>query len=161
MREIHQGSKMSAVISVEEYLDLEFDDRSAADYVDGEVVERALPTPVHSYIQALLTLFFAPLLNRVRLILMSELHVQIEPRVFRVVDFAVYRDQRPEGRYATTSQTAWKTIAAGAFHMFGSWILSLSACTNTRTLACSSIPPFDCLNSISKSRRKSFSKISS
>jgi Uma2 family endonuclease len=88
-------------IGVEEYLDLAFDDRPEPDYVDGEVVERALPRPIHSQIQSLLTLFFAPLLTRVRLILMSELRVQIEPRLFRVIDFTVYRDARPEGRYAT------------------------------------------------------------
>ncbi len=89
-------------IGVEEYLDLVFDDRPEPDYVDGEVVERALPTPTHSQIQVLLGILFAPLLNRVRLILMSELRVQIQPRRFRVIDFAVYLDARPEGRYATT-----------------------------------------------------------
>src|SRR5579862_3243372 len=87
-------------IGVEEYLDLAFDDRPEPDYVDGEVVERALPTPIHSQIQALLGILFAPLLTRFRLVLMSELRVQIEPRRFRVVDFVVYRDTRPEGRYA-------------------------------------------------------------
>jgi hypothetical protein len=43
-------------IGVEEYLDLAFDDRPEPDYVDGEVVERALPTPIHSQIQAALIL---------------------------------------------------------------------------------------------------------
>ena len=87
---------------MEEYLDLVFDDQSEPDYVDGAVVERALPTPIHSQIQSLLTIFFAPLMSRFKLILMSELRVQIEPRRFRVVDFAVYCDARPEGRYATS-----------------------------------------------------------
>jgi Uma2 family endonuclease len=90
-------------IGVEEYLDLVFEDRPEPDYVDGEVVERALPTPIHSQIQILLGILFAPLLSRVRLILMSELRVRIQPRRFRVIDFSVYRDVRPEGRYATTS----------------------------------------------------------
>ena len=31
---------------------------------------------------------------------MSELRMHIEPRLFRVIDLAVYRDSRPEGRYA-------------------------------------------------------------
>jgi Uma2 family endonuclease len=88
-------------IGVEEYLGLVFPDRPEPDYVHGEVVERALPTPIHAQIQVLLGLLFAPLLSRVRLILMSELRVQIEPRLFRVVDFAVYLDARPEGRYGT------------------------------------------------------------
>lgn len=89
-------------IGVEEYLDLAFDDRPEPDYVDGEVVERALPTILHSQIQALLILLLAPLLNRTRLLLLPELRVQIEPRRFRVADLAVYRDPFPQGRYGTT-----------------------------------------------------------
>jgi Uma2 family endonuclease len=88
-------------IGVEEYLGLVFDDRPEPDYVYGEVVERTLPTPVHAQIQALLGILFAALSQRVRLVLMSELRVRIEPRLFRVVDFAVYLDARPEGRYGT------------------------------------------------------------
>ena len=89
-------------IGVEEYLDLAFDDRPEPDYVDGEVVERALPTPIHSQIQGLLILLFGPLMTRFRLVLLPELRMHVEPRRFRVVDLAVYRDSRPEGRYATT-----------------------------------------------------------
>jgi Uma2 family endonuclease len=88
-------------IGVEEYLGLVFDDRPEPDYVHGEVVERTLPTPIHSQIQALLILLLAPLLKRTRLFLLPELRVQIEPRLFRVVDFAVYLDSMPEGRYGT------------------------------------------------------------
>jgi Uma2 family endonuclease len=89
-------------IGVEEYLGLEFDDRPEPDYVDGVVVERTLPTPIHSQIQALLILLFAPLMTRFRLVLLPELRVRIEPRLFRVVDLAVYRGARPEGRYGST-----------------------------------------------------------
>jgi Uma2 family endonuclease len=88
-------------IGVEEYLALELPDRPEPDYVHGEVVERASPTSIHAQIQALLAVLFAPLQNRVRLVAMSELRVRIEPRLFRVIDFAVYRDSRPQGRYAT------------------------------------------------------------
>jgi Uma2 family endonuclease len=88
-------------IGVEEYLGLVFDDRPEPDYVHGEVVERALPTPIHGQIQLLLGVLFAPLSKRVRLAMMSELRVRVEPRLFRVVDFAVYLDARPEGRYGT------------------------------------------------------------
>src|SRR5260370_16038187 len=79
-------------IGVEEYLVLPHPDRPEPDYVHGEVVERSLPTPVHAQIQALLVLLFGRLLPRVRVTLMTELRVQIEPNLFRVVDFAVYRD---------------------------------------------------------------------
>jgi Uma2 family endonuclease len=88
-------------IGVEEYLGLVFDDRPEPDYVNGEVVERTLPTPIHGQIQALLAVLFSTLSKRVRLVMMSELRVRIEPRLFRVVDFAVYLDARPEGRYGT------------------------------------------------------------
>ena len=50
-------------IDVEEYLDLVFDDRPEPDYVDGEVVERALPTPIHGQIQVLLGIFVCALVD--------------------------------------------------------------------------------------------------
>jgi Uma2 family endonuclease len=87
-------------IGVEEYLGLVFDDRPEPDYVDGEVVERSLPTPIHSRIQALLILLFAPLMRPFGLLLQPELRMHVAPRRFRVIDLAVYRDCRPEGRYA-------------------------------------------------------------
>ena len=88
-------------IGVEEYLALAFPDRPEPDYVHGEVVERSLPTPIHSRIQGHLIVKFAALSQRVQLDLLPELRVRIEPRLFRVVDLAIYRDRRPEGRYAT------------------------------------------------------------
>jgi Uma2 family endonuclease len=89
-------------IGVEEYLDLVLDDRPEPDYVHGEVVERALPTLVHSQIQALLVLLFGRLLPRVHLTLLTEPKLRIEPDLFRVADFAVYQGPRPEGRYGTS-----------------------------------------------------------
>ena len=87
-------------IGVEEYLDLAFEDRPEPDYVDGKVVERALPTPIHSRIQALLILLFARLMGPYGLLLQPELRLRVSAQRFRVVDLAVYRDSRPEGRYA-------------------------------------------------------------
>jgi len=86
-------------IGVEEYLALAFPDQPEPDYVHGEVVERALPTPIHSFIQASLILLFQELKLRVKLFLLPELRVRIEPKLFRVVDVAVYRDKLPEGRF--------------------------------------------------------------
>jgi len=88
-------------IGVEEYLGLVFPDRPEPDYVDGEVVERAMPTIIHGRIQALLAALFVALSRRIPVITMTELRVQIEPRHFRVIDVAVYRDSAPEGRFAT------------------------------------------------------------
>ena len=90
-----------AHIGVEEYLRLVFDDRPEPDYVDGEVVERALPTPKHSRTQALLIMLFARLIGPFGLILQPELRLRISDRRFRVVDFAVFQGKKPEGRYAT------------------------------------------------------------
>ena len=87
-------------IGVEEYLDLVFEDRPEPDYVDGEVVERALPTLTHSQIQALLILLFAPLAAKFGLLLRPEVRVQIRQRRFRVVDLAIFQEPKPEGRYA-------------------------------------------------------------
>jgi len=89
-------------IGVEEYLGLVFDDRPAPDYVDGKVVERSLPTVIHSQVQASIGILFEPLSRKVRLTMMLGLRMQLEPQLFRVVDFAVYLGARPEGRYAAT-----------------------------------------------------------
>jgi len=89
-------------IGVEEYLDLVFDDRPEPDYVDGEVVERGLPTVVHSQVKASLGLLLAPLSKKAFATVMCGLRMQIAPQLFRIVDFAVYLRPRPEGRYATT-----------------------------------------------------------
>jgi Uma2 family endonuclease len=89
-------------IGVEEYLGLVFDDRPESDYVHGEVVERSLPTVIHSQFQALMGILLEPLSRKIRLTMMSGLRMQLEPRLFRVVDFAIYLGARPEGRYATT-----------------------------------------------------------
>jgi len=90
-----------AHIGVEEYLGLVFDDRPEPDYVDGEVVERALPTPIHSAIQALLIMLLAPLVSGFGLMLRPELRVRISDRRFRVIDLAVFQGDKPDGRYAT------------------------------------------------------------
>jgi len=88
-------------IGVEEYLALAFPDRPEPDYVHGEVVERALPTPIHAQVQGVLVFRLIALSHRESLVVLPELRVRIEPDVFRVIDIAVYRDRRPEGRFAT------------------------------------------------------------
>jgi hypothetical protein len=73
-------------IGVEE--DLVFEDRPEPDYVDGEVIERALPDVARSALKTSLVLAFAPLAKSATL--MTGLRVRIEPRLFRIVDFAMY-----------------------------------------------------------------------
>jgi Uma2 family endonuclease len=89
-------------IGLEEYLGLIFPDRPEPDYVHGWVVERRLSNLVHAQIQALLVLLFGRLLPRLPLTLLIEPRLQIEPDLFRVADFAVYKGPRPEGRYGVT-----------------------------------------------------------
>ncbi|MGA2216138.1 MAG: Uma2 family endonuclease [Bryobacteraceae bacterium] len=89
-------------IGVEEYLGMVCPDRLQPDYVHGEVVERSLPTPIRGHIQLLLGILFTPLSARVRLAMMSELRVQIESHLFRVIDVAIYLGALPEGRYGTS-----------------------------------------------------------
>lgn len=97
-------------IGVEEYLDLVFQDRPEPDYVDGEVIERALPDVAHSRLKASLALAFAPLARSARL--MTGLRLQIEPRLFRIVDFAIYLGAKLEGRYADRPAFAMAEIVA-------------------------------------------------
>jgi Uma2 family endonuclease len=99
-----------AHIGVEEYLDLVFEDRPEPDYVDGQVVERALPDVAHSRLKGSLALAFAPLAKSTTL--MTGLRVQIEPRLFRIVDFAIYLGARLEGRYADRPAFAMVEIVA-------------------------------------------------
>jgi hypothetical protein len=113
----------------------------------------------------------------VRLNLMSELRVQIAPRVFRVVDFAVYRDTRPEGRYAKEPAFTVVEILSpddrygrlshrhedyrrwGVPHV---WVVDpqLKRLTSTPKRACSSFLRCASPNSISNSPRRNFSKTS-
>ena len=92
------GVLAKSQIGVEEYLALVFDDRPEPDYVDGEVLERALPDVAHSCVKASLAISFAPLVKRVKL--MTGLRVRIAPLHFRIVDFAIYVGAKLEGRYA-------------------------------------------------------------
>ena len=89
-------------VTLEEYLAIQYDDRSEPDYVDGEVVERGLPTKWHGIIQSLLTTLFLVLKGRIPLVLMSEVRAQLGPKHFRIIDFAVYLEMPPGDRYVTS-----------------------------------------------------------
>jgi Uma2 family endonuclease len=51
---------------------------------------------------ALVAFLLEPLSQRAQVTMLSGLRMQIEPQLFRIVDFALYLGARPEGRYATT-----------------------------------------------------------
>ncbi len=161
-------------IGVEEYLDLVFEDRPEQDYVDGEVVERALPDVAHSRLKTSLVISFGRLASRAKL--MTGLRVQIEPRLFRIVDFAIYLGASLEGRYADRPAFAMAEIVApddsftsvmmrvedyrrwGVRHI---WVMDpqVKPCMNTPKPACSNSPLCASRNSISKCPRKRVSRI--
>ena len=87
-------------VTVEEYLALNVKDRSEPHFVHGEIVERALPAPLHAEIQVALGILFSVLKQRTPISLMSEMRALVAPDTIRVLDFAVYLGARPQGRYA-------------------------------------------------------------
>jgi Uma2 family endonuclease len=97
-------------IGVKEYLGLVFEDRPEPDYVDGEVIERPLPDVAHSHLKASLAIAFAPLAKSATL--MTGLRVQIGPRLFRIVDFAIHLGAKLEGRYANRPAFVMAEIVA-------------------------------------------------
>lgn len=84
------------LISEEEYLRMSFDDR-AAEYVDGELVERSLPNKSHSRTQARLVGYFEQIRTGAALYVCPELRVRVAEKKYRIVDAAVYAHREPTG----------------------------------------------------------------
>jgi Uma2 family endonuclease len=81
-------------ISIDQYLETSFAgvDR---EYVDGELVERALPDDPHSTTQALLVHFFMALRHQMNLYVRPELRLRVSQERVRVPDVAVFHPNRP------------------------------------------------------------------
>ncbi len=84
----------ATVIPVEEYLAARYDG-PAPEYVDGQLVERSVPTWEHSNTQ--LRAGYIVQLRCPRLRCGTELHVQVRPNQYRILDVAVYLDHSPSG----------------------------------------------------------------
>jgi Uma2 family endonuclease len=82
-------------ISVEEYLRTSFDGTDR-EYLDGEIVERGMPTQEHSRAQARLIAWFAALEEKFHFDYLPELRVRVAERRYRVVDLAVFVDKPAE-----------------------------------------------------------------
>jgi Uma2 family endonuclease len=84
-------------VSVEEYLHTSFEGLDR-EYVDGEVIERAMPDEIHSATQVRMIEIFYELRKRFPLYARSELRHRVSPTRFRIPDIAVFAGQRPSER---------------------------------------------------------------
>src|ERR1700721_1284512 len=82
-----------AQITAEQYLHMTFE--HDAEYVRGEIVERAMPDNVHSLIQFLILMEIGRLIQTHPLFPRPELRLWLEPRVFRIPDISVFGGQPP------------------------------------------------------------------
>ncbi len=89
-----------ALVAPTDYLKTTFGE-SDCEYFQGEVVERGMPTYLHSRLQALLAYLFFRLAETRRLFPATELRLQIEAgRVYRIPDVCLFADTEPSGAVA-------------------------------------------------------------
>jgi Uma2 family endonuclease len=89
-----------AQITAEQYLHMMFE--HDAEYVHGEIVERAMPDNVHSLIQFLILMEIGRLIRSYPLFPRPELRLRLEPRVFRIPDISVFSGQPPQESVPST-----------------------------------------------------------
>ena len=89
------------LVSVDEYLDMTFEDTDA-EYVDGEIVERSMPEDPHSEAQVRLIQLFTPFCGQASLHLRTELRLRVSATRVRVADFVVIRGDKPSELVPTT-----------------------------------------------------------
>src|SRR5215471_2105039 len=77
-------------ITAEQYLRMTFE--HDADFVHGEIVERALPDYIHSRIQVLLGVPFEGLRRTHGLLACAELRMRIAPEVYRIPAVSVFAE---------------------------------------------------------------------
>jgi len=82
------------LLSEEEYLGMSFDDQ-APEYVDGELLERALPNNSHSRTQRKFILSFGKLGERLPLFSHPELRLRVAPGKYRIADVVIYAHEEP------------------------------------------------------------------
>ncbi len=83
------------LVPVEEYLKMNFDGPDR-EYLDGEIVERHLPSAPHSKTQKRLLEFFDSLEQSVFLSAYPEITLRLSPTRYRVADVAVFAGDIPE-----------------------------------------------------------------
>jgi Uma2 family endonuclease len=80
-------------ITSEQYLRMTFE--HDAEFVHGEIVERAMPDYIHSTIQLLILLRFGSLIQSYPLYPRPELRLTIAPNVYRIPDICVFAGPQP------------------------------------------------------------------
>lgn len=83
------------LITEAEYLGMSFDGPEP-DYVDGELVERSMPTTNHGNVQLTFGVLIHPWRKGNRLFAVSEVRIATAPGHYRVGDIFVFRDRLPE-----------------------------------------------------------------
>src|SRR5882724_7221605 len=83
------------LVPVEEYLKMSFDGPEG-EYLDGEIVERHLPSIQHSKAQKRLLEFFRSLKQSVSLSAYPEITLRLSPSRYRIADVAVFAGDFPE-----------------------------------------------------------------
>ena len=81
------------LLPVEEYLRTSYE--PSREYVRGELVERGVPTSLHSLVQMEIGYLFRRVRDRHRLHACPELHLRISPDVIRIADLAVFHPEKP------------------------------------------------------------------
>src|SRR5437762_303565 len=83
------------LVPVEEYLKMSFDGQDP-EYLDGEIVERHLPSIPHSKAQKRLLEFFRSLKQSVSLSAYPEITLRLSPTRYRIADVAVFAGDFPD-----------------------------------------------------------------
>jgi Uma2 family endonuclease len=81
-------------ITAEQYLRMTFE--HDAEFVHGEIVERAMPDYIHSRIQVLLGALFESLRRTHGLWACAELRMKLAPEVYRIPDLSVFASPQHE-----------------------------------------------------------------
>jgi Uma2 family endonuclease len=81
-------------IRSEDYLRMTFE--HDAEFVHGEIVERAMPDEIHSAIQFLILLRFGGLLHSYPLYPRPEIRMKVAQNAYRIADIAVFAGRRPQ-----------------------------------------------------------------
>ncbi len=93
---------VAELISAEQYLHTSFE--HDAEFVEGRIVERPMPTYEHSIVQVFLSGELRAIGRRLGLITLSEQRVQTRSNHFRVPDVCVITE-RPEGKFGRRNVT--------------------------------------------------------
>src|ERR1700719_1443881 len=77
-------------ITAEQYLRMTFE--HDAEFVHGEIVERAMPDSTHGRLAFFIALAFGRLIQSSRLYPCIEVRMRLAPDVYRIPDFAVFTE---------------------------------------------------------------------